>query len=139
MSAGRFLTPGILPGMEEERYYTVEEANACLEEIRPSLHRIQEARRTVLRSAERIGRRAPANGGGIDGTAHWEALRVLREEVEGLGVRAIVLRDADTGLIDFPALREGRLVYLCWRPDEERVAHWHEVDAGFGGRRPLDA
>jgi hypothetical protein len=124
---------------EEGRHYTVEEANALLEELRPALERIREARRTVLRSAERIGRSVPANGGGIDGTAHWEALRVLRQGVEDLGARSLILRDADTGLIDFPARREGRLVYLCWRPDEDRVGHWHEVDAGFGGRRPLDA
>lgn len=124
--------------MEETRSYTVEEANALLEELRGALSRIREARRTVLRSAQRITERTPLNGGGIDGTAHWEALRVLRREVEGLSEQGIVLRDAETGLIDFPARREGRLIYLCWRPDEDRVAHWHEVDAGFGGRRPLD-
>ena len=124
--------------MEEARHYTVDEANAALPELRISLVRIRDARRTVLRSAGRISRRSPSNGGGIDGTAHWEALRVLREEVEGLAGRGIVLRDAETGLIDFPARREGRLVYLCWRPDEDRVTHWHEVDAGFGGGRPLE-
>jgi hypothetical protein len=124
--------------MEEARYYTVEEAEASLDELRASLSRIREARRTVLRSAERIRVNTPANGGGLDGSAHWEALRVLREEIEGLTARNIILRDADTGLIDFPARREGRLVYLCWRPDEDRVRYWHEVDAGFGGRRPLD-
>jgi hypothetical protein len=125
--------------MEETRYYTVDEANASLEELRASLARIREARRTVLRSAERIRAHAPADGGGLDGSAHWESIRVLREEVEALTARNIVLRDADTGLIDFPARRQGRLVYLCWRSDEDRVGYWHEVDAGFGGRRPLEA
>jgi hypothetical protein len=129
---------GILARMDEGRFYTVEEANAGLDELRETLTRIREARRTVLASAERITRRAPSNGGGLDGTAHWEALRVLRQDVESLSARGIVLRDAETGLVDFPARREGRLVYLCWRPDEDRVAHWHEVDTGFGGRRPLD-
>lgn len=124
--------------MGEERFYSVEEANASLEHLRASLDRIREARRTVLRSAERIRSNAPADGGGLDGSAHWEALRSLREEIEALAARNIVLRDADTGLIDFPARREGRLVYLCWRPDEDRVRYWHEVDAGFGGRRPLE-
>jgi hypothetical protein len=124
--------------MGEERFYSVDEANRSLDELRGILVRIRDARRTVLRSAERIRTHAPANGGGIDGSAHWEALRVLREEIEGLGARNIVLRDADTGLIDFPARREGRLIYLCWRPDEDRVGYWHEVDTGFGGRKPLD-
>jgi hypothetical protein len=122
---------------ETERYYTADEANALLDGLRASLERIREARRIVLRSAVVIRDRAPGNGGGLDGTAHWESLRVLREEVEGLSAQGIVLRDADTGLIDFPARREGRQVYLCWRPDEHRVGYWHEVDGGFGGRKPL--
>jgi hypothetical protein len=132
-------TPLSSTAVEETRYYTVDEANASLEELRASLARIREARRTVLRSAKRIRAHAPADGGGLDGSAHWESIRVLREEVEALTARNIVLRDADTGLIDFPARREGRLIYLCWRPDEDRVGYWHEVDAGFGGRRPLEA
>jgi hypothetical protein len=64
-------------------------------------------------------------------------MAVLRHEVEAMSSQGIVLRDADTGLIDFPARRDGRLVYLCWRPDEDSVTHWHEVDSGFGGRKPL--
>jgi hypothetical protein len=124
--------------MGEERFYSVEEANALLDGLRSSLARIREARRTVLRSAERIRSHAPANGGGLDGAAHWESLRILREEIEDLTARNIVLRDPDTGLIDFPARREGRLVYLCWRPDEDRIRFWHDVDAGFGGRQPLE-
>jgi hypothetical protein len=122
---------------ETARYYTTEEANALLDDLRASLERIREARRIVLRSAVVIRDRAPGNGGGLDGTAHWESLRVLREEVEGLSAQGIVLRDADTGLLDFPARREGRQVYLCWRPDEAEVGYWHEVDSGFSGRKPL--
>jgi hypothetical protein len=122
---------------EVERYYTVEEANALLEDLRGRLERIREARRKVVGSAEKLKRGATANGGGAEGSASLEAMAVLRSEVEALTARGIVLRDADTGLVDFPTRREGRLAYLCWRPDEDRVAHWHEVDSGFGGRRPL--
>jgi hypothetical protein len=122
----------------EERFYTVEQANAAIDDLREALARIREARLTILRAATRIKREAPTNGGGEDGPGYWAAMRVLREEVEALAALGIVLRDADTGLIDFPSRREGRLVYLCWRPDEGRVGFWHEVDTGFGGRRPLD-
>lgn len=121
-----------------QRYYTVDEANAILDELRESLRRIREARTAVIDSARRIRQRSAADGGGGDATRHWESLRVLREEVEGFAARDIVLRDADRGLIDFPCRREGRLVYLCWRPDEEdRVGYWHEVNTGFTGRKPL--
>jgi hypothetical protein len=120
-----------------ERTYTVEEANAELEDLRRSLARIREARRSILRTATSIRERAPANGGGEEGAEHWEAVRTLRQEVEGLSSRSIILRDADTGLIDFPSRREGRQVYLCWRPDEEKVSHWHDLGSGFGGRKEL--
>ena len=49
-----------------------------------------------------------------------------------------LVKDLDMGLLDFPALREGREVYLCWRLGEERIGWWHEVDAGLSGRLPLD-
>jgi hypothetical protein len=122
---------------EAERYYAVEEANRLLPDLRQRLDRIQKSRRTIVGSAEKLKRGATANGGGAEGSASLEAMAVLRAEVEALTAEGIVLRDADSGLIDFPSRREGRLVYLCWRPDEDRVTHWHEVDSGFGGRKPL--
>jgi hypothetical protein len=122
---------------QEGRLYTVEEANAALERLRDSLARIREARREVLRSGRRVGARAGADGGGPEGAAYLEALSILREEVEGLAAEDIILRDAETGLVDFPSQREGRVIQLCWRLGEDRVAHWHEVDAGFQARKPL--
>jgi hypothetical protein len=125
-------------GDEPERTYTVEEANALTGHLREALGRIREARDTIIRSARPLKEGAAANGGGSLGTAVWDATRTLREEVEDLAARGIVLRDADTGLFDFPSRREGRIVYLCWRPDDEsEVSYWHEVDAGFPGRKPL--
>jgi hypothetical protein len=123
---------------EPERYYTVEEANALTEHLREALGRIREARNVIVDSAERIKEGAEADGGGQEGSAAWDAARTLRREVEALSAQSIILRDADTGLFDFPSRREGRLVYLCWKPDEEdRVAFWHEVNTGFPGRKPL--
>jgi hypothetical protein len=122
----------------EGRSFTVEEANARIAELREALARIREARATVLRSAVVVRQRASRDGGGLDGTAYLESMRVLREEIEGLAAEGIVLRDADTGLVDFPSRREGRVVYLCWRPEEDRVGYWHELNTGFAGRKPLE-
>jgi hypothetical protein len=62
-------------------------------------------------------------------------LRQLMERIQGMG---IVVRDIRTGLIDFPSLREGRIINLCWRRGEPlEIRFWHEVEAGFGGRQPL--
>jgi hypothetical protein len=120
-----------------ERTYTVEEANAALADLRPRLARIREARHIVIRAGERIRARVAADGGGQEGTAYWRALRVLRSEVERLASDDILLRDPETGLVDFPGEVDGRRVFLCWRSDEDRVAYYHGGDAGFAGRRPL--
>lgn len=125
--------------MAEERYFTVEEANAELPALRDRLVRIREARAIVLRSAEVVRRAAPADGGGTEGAAYLEAVRDLRQDVDGLAAAGIILRDPDSGLVDFPARREGRTIYLCWRLGEDRVGHWHDASSGFAGRRRLDA
>ena len=122
---------------DEERFFTLEEANAATERLRGVLARIRESRAVVVANATVVRGRAATDGGGAEGAAYWEALRTLRREVEGLASEGVILRDADTGLVDFPCRREGRTVYLCWRPDEAEVRFWHETGAGFGGRRPL--
>jgi hypothetical protein len=117
---------------EEERFFTLEEANAATEKLREVLARIRDSRAIVVRSARVVHGRAATNGGGEEGAAYWEALRSMRRDLQGLAAEGVILRDADTGLVDFPCT-----VYLCWRPDESRVGFWHEAGAGFGGRRSL--
>jgi len=120
-----------------ERRYTVEEANAELDWLRDLLPTLREARRHLLQGAERIRSVAGRNGGGKGGAERLEAAATIRHGVERIADAGIVLRDADTGLVDFPSEREGRQVFLCWRLGEDAVGHWHEVDAGLGGRKPL--
>lgn len=123
--------------MPKERLFTPEEANAALDRLREALPRVREARRVLLDSGRRVREAASGDGGGPDGVAHWEALATLREEVQRIVAEGIVLRDAEAGLVDFPAEREGRRVFLCWRLGEDEVRFWHEADGGFAGRRPL--
>jgi hypothetical protein len=117
--------------------YEVEEANELLPELERALDEIREARQVVLAGAERLGRVASTNGGGEVGTEYWDALSTLRRRLEWLNERDIVLRDPETGLIDFPTRRDGEPAFLCWRLGEERIGHWHGPDSGFAGRRPL--
>jgi len=121
----------------EEREFSAEEANRLLPGLSESLGRIREARRVVLDGGERIRRGAPQNGGGAHGKEYWEALSALRREVEALAGEGIILRDPESGLVDFPARREGRRVFLCWRVGEDSVGFWHGPETGFSGRRPL--
>jgi hypothetical protein len=121
-----------------DRIYTVEEADAMLPELRARLQRIRDARQTMLRHAEVVRERVIDDGGGAHpGPGYVEATETLRTEIGRLAEQDIVLRDPQTGLVDFPGERDGRRVWLCWILGEERVTHWHALDAGFAGRRPL--
>jgi hypothetical protein len=62
----------------------------------------------------------------------------IQEKINQITRLGIELKDIDRGLVDFPSLREGRVVYLCWLVSEPTVSYWHEVEAGFRGRQPLD-
>jgi hypothetical protein len=119
------------------RTYTPEEAAAEIPALRDQLARIRESRRAVIASAERITEAVAADGGGVAGSEWFEASRRLREDITDLAERDILLRDAEGGLVDFPAEREGRIVFLCWRADEDGLGFWHEQDSGVIGRRPL--
>ena len=120
-----------------ERTFTLEEANAAIADLSARLERIREARQVLFRHGERIRGTAKRNGGGAEGAEHLDATRTLRTEMEHLAEQGIILRDAETGLVDFPSERDGRVVYLCWRLGEDAVAYWHDPDSGFAGRRPL--
>lgn len=123
---------------EPERVFTVTEAEAMLEDLRPRLARIRDAREAVIRSSEQVKERVASDGGGVAGEpAYWEAARTLRAELEYLAAEEVVLRDPGAGLVDFLGEVEGRRVWLCWRVGEEHVAHFHELDSGFASRRPL--
>ena len=119
------------------REYTAEEADALLPLLRTALQNIRHARQIVLSGGERIRRTAPLDGGAEQGREFWEALQTLRREIEGLNEQGIVLRDPESGLVDFPARRDGREIFLCWRIGEDRVGYWHGPDSGFAGRKPL--
>jgi len=123
--------------MSEDRRFTVEEANAMLPSLRDTLHAMQRARQVVLASAERVRGSVAGNGGGKPAGEYADALGLLRRETERLSSEGILLRDVDSGLLDFPGERDGGPVFLCWRLGEDEVGHWHPVDSGFSDRRPL--
>jgi len=66
---------------------------------------------------------------------HADRINRYLQELEGVGC---VFKGFDAGLVDFYSLREDRPIFLCWKLGEERITHWHEIDAGFSGRHPID-
>ena len=126
--------------MIHDRHFTVEEANAILDRLKPLLRELRDARDvlTDTDSHSVLADAAPTNGGGEPGRKVGEAFLEVRRMLLTIQEAGIVVRDIERGLIDFPALRGGDEVYLCWELGEDGVAWWHDLDAGYGGRQPLD-
>ncbi len=120
-----------------EIVFDVESAEAALPMLRTLLPRVRDDRRALIRASERIASAVDADGGGVAGGDWFEAQRRLRHDLTVLAEAGVLLRDPETGLVDFPADRDGRRVYLCWRLGEDRVAWFHEERGGVAGRKPL--
>jgi len=129
------------------RRFTPQEANQALVELRPLVERMVAAKGALDEAQERrdeAARKIAGNGGGIPPQElaalqtrverRAAVLACVLSEIDELGV---LVKDIDTGLVDFPSLRDGEDVLLCWRLGEEAVAHWHSLDGGFAGRQPL--
>jgi hypothetical protein len=130
-----------------DRNFTPDEANGLLPVVRPLVEQMVEAKRSLdaaQAEADDVATRISGNGGGlpparlaeVNAGVERRAAELARiiEEIQELGV---VVKDLDTGLVDFPSVREGRDVLLCWRLGEDEVGFWHGYDDGFAGRQPL--
>lgn len=124
------------------KLFTIQEANALLPSVRTIVRKIQQSHRRVAQyrdEAKRAAEAAEKGGGGIpSGLAYAEALTVLTTAIAELEALGVQLKDFERGLVDFPSLRDGRVVLLCWQMGEgDELEWWHDVDAGFAGRTPL--
>jgi hypothetical protein len=124
------------------KLFTVEEANALLPTVRGIVRQVQRAYKRVAASqdAARIAAdRAKLGGGGIlGGSGYVVALSELAEHAGRLEALGVQIKDYGRGLIDFPSLREGSVVLLCWQMGEgNQLEWWHDTETGFAGRRPL--
>ena len=130
-----------------QRYFTSEEANDALEEVRPLTEELVEHRRVLVELQElqsSLIQRIGGNGGNVDPSELQDLQERLDEEVAGIArcvarihEAGALVKDLDVGLVDFPARREGVDVLLCWRLGEDEVGYWHGLDEGFSGRKPL--
>jgi hypothetical protein len=125
--------------VRHSRHYTLEEARAQLAWVRERLEALRDARArlTDTEARQALADGSSTNGGGHPGKLVGEAFVELQNGIAAFDARGIVLRDLDQGLIDFPSVRDGVEVYLCWIDGEDDIAFWHDLDAGYAGRRPL--
>ncbi len=130
-----------------ERHFTVTEANALLERVRPLVEQMVDYRRALddaLEKRERLGELTGSNGGGFHPRVPGQVDAAVNEAADGikrcvaeLTALGVQVKDLDTGLVDFPSWREGEEVLLCWRLGEDEIAWWHTPGGGFAGRQPL--
>lgn len=122
------------------RYFTVEQANETLKLIRPLMDEIQQIRTEILSVQPEVWpvlEKAAGNGGSRTASLMAKSFEQLDKLVHQILDTGAILKDINTGLLDFPSIRDGREVYLCWRHGEGKIAYWHDIDAGFAGREPL--
>jgi hypothetical protein len=133
--------PDNAPGI---RLFTVAEANALLSELAPILVALRDLKQQLDAASAQLDRFTPAmrgNGYATDAIALERQIAGLIAEIsaslEQITALGVEVKDLSHGLIDFPSVRDGRVVYLCWRLGEDRIAFWHDLDAGFAGREPI--
>ncbi len=127
--------------MRHTRHYTLEQASAVRGWVADRVRCIREAQAQLVtlggRAREGLASLDPETGGSYPGRDVAAAVVELNRALNELDAVDIVLRDVDRGLIDFPALRDGEEIYLCWLLDEDEIRFWHDPEAGFAGRQPL--
>lgn len=122
------------------KFFTVEEANALLPRIQIIMDKMFVLREEAIAlrpDVEPVLEKAVGNGGSPETGELFLIFQEFEKLLKKLHSFGCQLKGLEQGLIDFPAIRDGREVFLCWKYDEPEVAFWHEIDAGFAGRRPL--
>ena len=135
------------PGVAQKRYFTPDEANELLPAVRALAERMVGHRTALAEAQQRYSEFLEAiggNGGGLQPSEFAKAQQQVEQEaagvarcVEGIHELGGIVKDLDDGLVDFLAKRDGEDVLLCWRLGEHEVGHWHGLEEGFAGRKPL--
>jgi hypothetical protein len=129
------------------RYFTLDEANEALVELRPLAEEMVAHRRELADAQGRraaLGAQVGTNGGDLTPSDFAEADEELEQSaaalaqcIERIQAAGVLIKDLDQGLLDFPAVREGEEILLCWHVGEDEIRYWHGVEEGFAGRKPL--
>ena len=121
------------------KHYTRDEARALLPKVREWLAQLEVLREGLRKHEQRVGTMLDTGSdrGGQTVNDWVRAMADIQRVLEEFRSREIFVKDADRGLIDFPAIIGGKEVFLCWEKGEADIEHWHDLESGFGGRSPL--
>lgn len=122
------------------RVYTLDQARKTLPQVKRLMGEVQSARSEIMRlrpEAWPALRKAAGNGGNVAAGQLLAHFARLEAGVKGIGQLGVLVKDVDSGLVDFLARRQGRQVYICWRYGEDELTYWHDIQAGFAGRQQI--
>lgn len=124
-----------------ERVFSLFEANQLIPRLQSHLSTVQQGKAVLLQTRDEV-RKASANaalgGGTTVGTHYVKSLQAISTNLHAIHELGVVVKDIDLGLCDFPHVRDGRVVYLCWKLGEKEIRWWHEVTTGYKDRCPLE-
>jgi hypothetical protein len=122
------------------KHFTADEANQILPQVRTFIVQIMQARQAIVDARPELWpvlEKGIGNGGSKKAGEVLAEFKRVEDGVKNLQEMGIVIKDMSIGLIDFPALRDGREIWLCWKYDEPRVAYWHDLQSGYAGRQRI--
>jgi hypothetical protein len=122
------------------KHFTPEAANQLLPQVRSLVAQIMTARQHIVDAQPELWpvlEKAIGNGGSRKAGDMLAEFKRIEAGVKGLQDLGVAVKDISTGLVDFPALRDGREILLCWKYDEPQVMYWHDLQSGFAGRQRL--
>jgi hypothetical protein len=123
-----------------KKYFTIEEANALIPELNDWVPRLQELFALMNKGFPDIQKaraKAEYSGGSVHGTNYLKVALKANQITKNLEKKGCVLKGIEMGLVDFPSMRDGKEVYLCWKIPEQEIRFWHDLDTGFAGRQPI--
>jgi hypothetical protein len=124
-----------------ERVFSLFEANQLIPQLQSHLSQVQQGKSIILQTRDEV-RKASAHanqgGGTVVGAHYVKNLQEISANLHAIHELGVVVKDIDLGLCDFPHVRDGRVVYLCWKLGEKEIRWWHEITTGYKDRCPLE-
>ncbi|HEY7128480.1 MAG TPA: DUF2203 domain-containing protein [Nitrospira sp.] len=126
---------------EHDRLFTIAEANHLIPQLNARMASVHQAKAVLARTRDDIRRasaRAEYGGGSAAGPLYISSLHQISSNLQAIQEMGVLIKDVDLGLCDFPHLRDGRVVFLCWKYGEAEIKWWHETTTGYKDRSPLE-
>ena len=124
----------------KSKFFSVEEANAYIPQLLINIPRIQILMKSLTDEyldVDKARKKVQLNGGSMQGADYLNCVLKINYLTDELESKGCVLKGIEHGLVDFPSLRDGKEVYLCWKNPEQQIEYWHDIQSGFTGRQRI--